>query len=300
MLRSYHWYWDLYNVPIIILACMIVVPQSICQYVLIMFFINICRPNRGTSFSNRYVQSLTKYLHKLVRMVLEKAFKPGRNDSEEDPKTVFYGYQVTNYFVYAFAPIILEMFLVLVIIFWDKFLFEVSYGCPYNTNIPNLNCYNSTSGVPINCSNSEELRHDQLIECYRLIFDWRSAAGATGGIYVLLSFGITFIPRMILKIKVGAIGNIWKICVYFLLISLIVLIGFVGFVVYFSVVVDKNPSSGAISSAIGVYLISITVLALSIGEFPKIDGPNAEVRVNPNGNANSANESTPLFTQHPT
>ena len=281
---------------------MIMVPQFICHLVSPMLFIS---PRRGTFLSNRYVQYLTKYLHQLLRMVLGKAFKPGSNDSEEDPQTVFYGYQVTNYVVYAFAPIVLEMFLVLAIIFWDKFLFEVSYGCPYNVAVPNLNCYNSTSGDPINCSNSEELRHDQLIECYRLIFDWRSAAGATGGIYVLLSSGITFIPRMMLKIKsgvikAGVIGNIWKICVYYLLIIFIMLIEIVVFVVYVSVVVDKNPSSGAISSAIGVYVILLTVFIMSLGKFTKIDDPNAEVRVNPNGNDNSANESTPLFTQHPT
>ena len=276
------------------------VPHSICLFVLQLLFVSPFLRNRGTSLSNRYVQCLTKYLHKLVRMVLEKAFKPGKDDSENYPKTVFYGYEVTNYAVYAFTLIVLEMFLVLAIIFWDNFLFEVSYGCPYNTNIPNMICYNSSFGNPINCSNSDELRHDQLIECYRLIFDWRSAAGATGGTYILLSFGITFIPRMILKIKAGVIDNKWKMCVYYFLIIFIMFIEIAVFVVYATFVFDENPTSAVISSAIGVYLISLTVLMMSLGNFAKIDDPNAEVRVNPNGNANSANESTPLSTQHPT
>ena len=153
---------------------------------------------------------LTKCTHQLLRMVLGKAFKPGRNDSEEDPKTVFYGYQVTNFVVYAFALIISELFLVLAIIFWDKFLFKVSRGCPYNMDAPNLNCYNSTTGNLINCSDSV---NDPIIECYQLIFDWSSAAGTTGGLYLFLSLGITCIPKKMVKVLAEGSKKKLYVCV---------------------------------------------------------------------------------------
>ena len=224
------------------------------------------------------------------------------NDSEEDPKTAFYGYQVTNFIVYAFAQVALEMLLVLAIIFWDKFLFKLSHGCPYNADVPNLICYNSTFRNPINCSDSEELHNDPSIECYKLIFDWSSAAGATGGTYVLLSFGTTFIPRMLLKIKTRLIG--WKICVYYLVISLIMAIEMAGFLIYFAFLVHKNHSWGVFLSVYGVFLILVTVLVvMPLKEFTEIVGQNTEVHFNHNANINGSNESTYLFTpvtQHPT
>ena len=160
-----------------------------------LHYYQIC-PDPSLSKS-KWAQFLTKSTHQLVRMVLGKSFKPGRNDSKEEPKTAFYGYKVTNFVVYDFAIIISEMFLVLVIVFWYKFLFKVSYGCPYNFDVPNLNCYNSTSRNLINCSDS---MNDPSIECYQLIFDWSSAAGTTGGLYIVLSIGITCIPRKMVKI----------------------------------------------------------------------------------------------------
>ena len=111
-------------------------------------------------------------MHQIVHMVPEKAFKPGRNDSEEDPHTVFMIIKSQTLLFIAFSLIVLEMFLVLAIIFWDEFLFKVSHGCPYNIYVSNLICYNSSSGNPINCSNSEELLYDQSIECYSLFFYW--------------------------------------------------------------------------------------------------------------------------------
>ena len=217
------------------------------------------------------------------------------NDSEDDPKTAFYGYQVTNFIVYAFAQVALEMLLVLAIIFWDKFLFKLSHGCPYNADVPNLICYNSTSHSPINCSNSEGLHNDQSIECYKLIFDWSSAAGTTGGTFVLLSFLITFIPRMLLKIKTGLIGPIWKMCVYYLLISLIMAIEMAVFFIYFAFLVRGNHSWGVFLSVYGVFLILVTVLVvMPLKEFTEIVGQNTEVHFNRNANVN---ESRYLFTQ---
>ena len=97
-------------------------------------FYRCCSSDR----KKRYVRFLTKCMHEIVHKALGNAFKPGRNDSEEDLKTVFYGFLATNYVVYVFTLIVLKMFLVLAIIFWDKFLFKVSYGCPYNVDVPNL------------------------------------------------------------------------------------------------------------------------------------------------------------------
>ena len=285
------------------------IPHTILYFVSIfwVFFLNPLsrtrpRPDvddheRETFLSKRKcVRISIKCPHQIVRMVLGKAFKPGSNDSEY-PKTVFYGYEVTKFVVYIFSLIVLEMFLVLAIIFWDKFLFKVSYGCPYNFDVPNLICYNSTSGDPINCSNSEELHNDQSIECYRLILDWSSAAGATGGTYVLLSFGITFIPRMLLKIKNGVTGIIQKICVYYLLIISIMVIEIVVFCVYFAFLLGGNHSLGVYLAAYGVILILLTVLVIPLMKFKKTDYLNNEVHVDRNARINGSNyESTSPFT----
>ena len=250
-------------------------------------------------FLTKCVRFLTKRMHQLLRMVFGKAFKPGRNDSEEDPKTVFYDYEVTNLVVYAFALIILEMFLVLTIIFWNKFLFKISYGCPYNIYVSNLICYNSSSDDrdPINCSNSEELLNDRSIECYRLIFDWSSAAGATGGIYVLLSFGITYIPCIMLKIKTK-MNRTWTKIVHYLTPYLFMAIEYGVFVVYvFVFLKDEKHALGVLLSAIGVFLIFLTISVIPLAEFKKIDELDTQ---DSNVNVNGANESTYLFTQQQT
>ena len=93
--RSYTSDFALYNTPIVILALMIMIPQSIIYFVLPLMYINpklrsdslncCCTSDRKTSC----VRFLTKCAHQIVRKVFEKAFKPGSNDSKEDPKTVF-------------------------------------------------------------------------------------------------------------------------------------------------------------------------------------------------------------------
>ena len=288
MRRSYDSDFALYIVPILIPGIIVAI---LTLFFTLFYSIGFQCP---TSLSeSRSVRFLTKHTHKVVRMVLGKAFKPGRNDSE-DPQPVFYGYQVTSIVVYAFSLIVLEMFLVLTIIFWDKFLFKVTYGCPYNVDVSNLNCYNSTSSNLFNCSDSV---NDPNIECYQLIFDWSSAAGTTGGLYILLSFGITCIPHKILKCLVG--GSLKRRLLISLLQVIIIIMAFTCYTVF---LIKSNFNLGIFLSAVGIFSIFLTVslIPLQTMNFTKIDELHAEIHVNHDATVNGANESTSLFTQHQT
>ena len=288
MRRSYDSDFALYIVPILIPGIIVAI---LTLFFTLFYSIGFQCP---TSLSeSRSVRFLTKHTHQVVRMVLGKAFKPGRNDSE-DLQPVFYGYQVTNIVVYAFSLIVLEMFLVLTIIFWDKFLFKVTYGCPYNVYASNLNCYNSTSYNLINCSDSV---NDPNIECYQLIFDWSSAAGTTGGLYILLSFGITYIPHKMLKCLVG--GSLKRRLLISLLQVIIVIMAFICYTVF---LVKSKFNVGIFFSAFGIFSIFLTVslIPLQTMNFTKIDELDAEIHVNRDATVNGANESTSLFTQHQT
>ena len=287
--RSYASDFALQNTPIFILGSSIMIPHTILYFVWFNSFSCNC-------FNRLCTRFLTKCAHQIVRKVFGKAFKPGSNDSEEDPKSVFYGYKATNKVVYVFALIVLEMFLVLAMIFWDKFLFKVSYGCPYNVHVRNLICYNSTSHNPINCSISEELLDDQSIECYRLIFDWKSAAGTAGGLYVWLSLGITFIPRMMLEIttRMSRKRAIWVNSFMFAFIILIQGVVFAVYLIFFW----KN-SWGELLSGYEIILIFQMVQLIPLSEFKKIDEVNIKGQ-DPNVDTYGANESTSLVRQRQT
>ena len=277
MRRSYDSDFALYNGPIMILGVIIpILPVFFTSFYSISF-------RCPTSLTmSRCVRLLTKYTRQLVCMVLGNAFKLEINDPE-DPHTVFYDYQVTNVVVYAFALIVFKMFLVLTIIFWDKFLFKVTYGCPYDVDVPNLNCYNSTTGNLINCSDSV---NDPIIECYQLVFDWSSAAGTTGGLYILLSFGITFIPQKILKCLVG--GSLKRRLLISLLQVIIMIIAFICYIVF---LIESRFILGIFFSALGIFFIFFTVslIPFQTMNFTKIDERN----VNRDATVdNSANEST--------
>ena len=288
MHRSYVSDFAIYNVPIFILGSIIPI---LTLFFTLFYLIDFQCPSSLSEL--RCVRFLTKHTHQLVRMVLGKAFKPGRNDSG-DPQTVFYGYQVKNIVVYAFSLIVLEMFLVLTIIFWDNFLFKVTYGCPYNFDVSNLNCYNSTSRNLINCSES---MNDPIIECYQLIFNWSSAAGTTGGLYILLSLGITCIPQKVLKYLYG--GS-FIIRLFILLFQVIIII--VALILYFIFLIKSNFKLGIFFSAFGIFSIfyKVSLIPFQTRNFEKIDELDAEIHVNHDATVNGANESTSLVMQHQT
>ena len=140
------------------------------------------------------------YMHSVVRYMFGNVFKPGDDDSKENPQTIIFNkYYVPNIFVYELVLLVFQVFSLSLAIFWENFLFKISFSCD-DYYIPNLDyCFN-ISNDEINCL--DEVPVSDLI-CFRLAFDWSASFSATGGFFVVLSFLIAVIPWIVLKITNG-------------------------------------------------------------------------------------------------
>ena len=132
-----------------------------------------------------------------------KVLKPGDDDSKENPQTIIFNkYYVPNFFVYGLVLLIFQVFSLSLAIFWENFLFKISFSC--DDYIPNFDhCFNisdSSSSEEINCLDDIPVSD---IVCFRLAFDLSASFSATGGFFVVLSFLIAVIPWIVLKITNG-------------------------------------------------------------------------------------------------
>ena len=144
-------------------------------------------------------------MHSVVRYMFGNVFKPGDDDSKENPQTIiFNNYYVPNFFVYGLVLLIFQLFSLSLALFWENFLFKISFSCDNYYYIPKLDyCFN-ISDFP---SYNEIVCPDEVpvsdIVCFRLAFDWSASFSATGGFFVVVSFLIAVIPWIVLKITNG-------------------------------------------------------------------------------------------------
>ena len=143
-------------------------------------------------------------MHNLVRYMFGKVFKPGDDDSKENPQTIiFNNYYVPNLFVYELVFLTFQVFSLSLAIFWENFLFKISFSC--DDYIPNFDyCFNISylSYDEANCLDLDDIPVSDVI-CFRLVFDWSASFSATGGFFIVLSFLIAVIPWIVLKITNG-------------------------------------------------------------------------------------------------
>ena len=139
------------------------------------------------------------YMHSVVRYMFGKVLKPGDNDSKENPQTIIFNkYYVPNLFVYGLVLLIFQLFSWSLAIFWEKFLFKMSYRCVNYYIMLNLEyCFNISGFSSYDCSD------EVPVVCFRLAFDWGASFRATGSFFVVLSFLIAVIPWIVLKITNG-------------------------------------------------------------------------------------------------
>ena len=143
------------------------------------------------------------YMHSFVRYMLGNVFKRGDGDSKENPQTIiFNNYYVPNIYIYGLVFLTLQLFSLSLAIFWEKFLFKISFSCV--DYIPNFDhCFNiSDLSSPNEISCFDVVLFSDIV-CFRLAFDWSASFSATGGFFVVLSFLIAVIPWIVLKITNG-------------------------------------------------------------------------------------------------
>ena len=193
----YRFYILLYLIPIIIClsipVVVLVIPTCIAIY--------RCKV-RKTIFTYK--------AHEIVRNLFSKGgLKAGPQDSEEKPETLLFGFVVPQTFIYQILLFSVVICFVSLAIFWDTFLFEVSYLC--NPDIPDLHCFSgkSLSEHELNCSNTDYLEQNNYssFECYQFVFDFSNAAGNAGGVFTMSSvvFGVS--TWLLLSISNGAHGS---------------------------------------------------------------------------------------------
>ena len=143
------------------------------------------------------------YMHSVIRYMFGNVFKPGDDDSKDNPQTIiFNNYYVPNIFVYELVFVIFQVFSLSLAIFWEKFLFKISFSCDdYIINLDHcFNMSDSSSFEEIICS--DEVPVSDVV-CFRLAFDWSASFSATGGFFVVLSFLVVVLPWIVLKITKG-------------------------------------------------------------------------------------------------
>ena len=124
-----------------------------------------------------------------MRNVFGNVFKKGEDDTKEHPQTIAFNFIVPTVYMYLLSFIVLQIFSLSLGIFWEKFVFEVTFICA-----PDIDCYDSSlkAIIPpsynyVNCS--EEVTVSEII-CFRIVLDWGTALGAAGGLLVLASITI--------------------------------------------------------------------------------------------------------------
>ena len=136
-----------------------------------------------------------------MRNVFGNVFKKGEDDTKECPQTIAFNFIVPTRYMYSLAVIILQLFALSLGVFWEKFVFEVTFTCASD-----IDCYDYSSKAVtssrsyINCS--EEVTVSE-IRCFRIVLDWSTALGAAGGLLVLASITISVLPWIILKVTNG-------------------------------------------------------------------------------------------------
>ena len=140
------------------------------------------------------------YMHSVVRYMFGNVFKPGDDDSKDNPQTIiFNNYYVPNMFVYGLVLLIFQLFSLSLAVFWENFLFKISFSCDdYIRHL--VYCFNMSDLYEIICS--DEVPVSDVV-CFKLAFDWSASFSATGGFFVVVSFLIAVIPWIVLKITKG-------------------------------------------------------------------------------------------------
>ena len=214
------------------------------------------------------------YMHSVIRYMFGNVFKPGEDDSKDNPQTIiFSNYYVPNIFVYGLVLLIFQVFSLSLAIFWENFLFKISFSC--DDYIMNLDhCFNmsdSLSFEEIICS--EEVPVSDVV-CFRLAFDWSASFSATGGFFVVLSFLIAVIPWIVLKITKGEQATKkCKVTGKILRVFLIIIMFIISYVnIYFQLAPDANAlfHFAEFLQVTGLFGSSIVIIAIPWWNFKKV------------------------------
>ena len=233
------------------------------------------------------------YMHKMVRYMFGNIFKKGGGDCEEKPQTITFIYYVPTLYIYLLAFTILQVFSLSFAVFWEKFWFEVSFSC--DTDLANLDCYNFTdkwsvkSHAYINCL--EEVNVSD-VKCFRLVVDWSSSIGATGGIFVMSSILVTAIPWFLLEITKGNQASRKRRRIVLILQTIFILLALISLALY-PILLDtyiKHYSTTQILEAAGLMFIFNTVMVTPWSMFKKINNEclSKDTRSDVNDNDESA------------
>ena len=196
MAVSYYVYDSFYTGPIIFLQCL---PLLLLGTICVASCCYAKKSEDDMPFFFKYLQPW--YIHNLMRNLFGNVFKEGKDDTKEDPQTIAFNFIVPTRYLYSLATLILQIFALSLGVFWEKFVFEVTFTCA-----PDIDCYDyssraiTSSRSYINCS--EEVTVSEL-RCFRVVLDWSTALGAAGGLLVLASITIAVLPWIILKVTNG-------------------------------------------------------------------------------------------------
>ena len=203
------------------------------------------------------------YMHSVVRYMFGNVFKPGDDDSKENPQTIiFNNYYVPNIFVYRLVLLIFQVFSLSLAIFWENFLFKISFSCDdYIRHL--VYCFNRSDLYEINCS--DEVPVSDVV-CFRLVFDWSASFSATGGFFVVLSFLIAVIPWIVLKITKGdQATKKCKITGKILRVFLFLIMSVISYVnIFYQVILDPYAlfhiaELFQVTGLIGTFIVIITI-----------------------------------------
>ena len=213
------------------------------------------------------------YMHKMVRYMFGNIFKKGSGDCERKPQTIAFIYYVPTLYIYLLAFTILQVFSLSFAVFWEKFWFEVSFSC--DTDMANLDCYDFTdkwsviSRAYINCL--EEVNVSD-VKCFRLVIDWSSSIGATGGIFVMSSILVTAIPWFLLEITKGNQATRKRKRIVLIVQTIFIFLALMSLALY-PILLDyyiKYYSTTQILEAAGLMFIFNTVMATPWPMFKKV------------------------------
>ena len=193
-------FYRIYAIPIVFFS---VLPIALCIPLGFIWCWHKCLERKCSKWIIRVLKCCEPWsMHKVVRYMFGDVFKPGDDDSKENPQTIIFNkYYVPNLFVYGLVLLIFQLFSLSLAIFWENFLFKRSSRCVNYYIMLNLEyCFNISDFSSYDCS--DEVPVSDIV-CFTLAFDWGASFSATGGFFVVLSFLNVVIPWIVLKITNG-------------------------------------------------------------------------------------------------
>ena len=274
MAVHYFVYELFYLGPIFVIICL---PLCLC-FVIVPVMLLLANLLPETT-CGKHLNAILKYvkpwyMHKMVRYMFGNVFKKGRGDCKEKPQTIAFNYYVPTLYIYLLGFTVLQVFTLSFAVFWEKFWFEVSYSC--DSDLANLDCYDFTdkwsvkSRAYINCLEEANVSD---VKCFRLVVDWSSSIGATGGIFVMLAILVTAIPWFLLEITKGNQVTRKRKRIVLILQAIFIMFTLFSLALY-PILLDyhiQHYSTTQILEAAGLMFILNTVIITPWSMFKKID-----------------------------